>query len=169
MKTLLVVFLFLFFNGLLLSQTDFRLTRPADWNSTVNQVQLDFNGKLAEKVRDIPGTAKITLSADCDGVLDKMLNFRFPDATNFEKIDDSTYLFAAKTSIIDFCKVLKIDVAIFYEVEGDFDSIAGLFLELYGNIPKKGTRVFHHNFIFTVESLDNRRIKKLKVEITNEK
>ncbi|NCN25338.1 hypothetical protein COT94_01320 [Candidatus Falkowbacteria bacterium CG10_big_fil_rev_8_21_14_0_10_37_14] len=93
MKTLLVVFLFLFFNGLLLSQTDFRLTRPADWNSTVNQVQLDFNGKLAEKVRDIPGTAKITLSADCDGVLDKMLNFRFPDATNFEKIDDTKWSF----------------------------------------------------------------------------
>jgi len=87
------------------------------------------------------------------------------DDIDFEKINENTYLFAAKTSIIDFCKVLKISDDIFYEIEGDFDSIAGLFLELYGNIPKKGIHVTHHNFKFTVESLDNRRIKKMKVEI----
>lgn len=90
------------------------------------------------------------------------------DDVEYKKIDDFTFVFAAKTSIIDFCKVLKIKEDIFYKVDGDFDSIAGLFLELYGNIPKKGTTLAHHNFTFTVEELDHRRIKKLKVEIEHE-
>ncbi len=143
-------------------------------NKHINELLDEFRHKkihLAIVVDEYGGTSGIITLED---VLEEIVGEIsdefdvYDDDIDYEMINDTTYIFAAKTSIIDFCKVLKINDEIFYEVGGDFDSIAGLFLELYGNIPKKGTRVVHHNFIFTVESLDNRRIKKLKIEIADE-
>lgn len=143
-------------------------------NKRINELLDEFRQKkihLAIVVDEYGGTSGIITLEDVLEEIVGEISDEFDvldDDIDFEKINDKTYLFAAKTSIIDFCKVLKISDSIFYEVDGDFDSIAGLFLELYGNIPKKGTKVMHHNFIFTVESLDHRRIKKLKIEIEDE-
>ncbi|MCD6091976.1 MAG: gliding motility-associated protein GldE [Bacteroidales bacterium] len=143
-------------------------------NKRINDLLDEFRQKkihLAIVVDEYGGTSGIITLED---VLEEIVGEIsdefdvFDDDIDFEKINDNTYLFAAKTSIIDFCKILKIDDTTIHEVEGDFDSIAGLFLELYGNIPKKGTKVVLQNLVFTVESLDNRRIKKLKVEISND-
>ena len=143
-------------------------------NKKINELLDEFRQKkihLAIVVDEYGGTSGIITLEDVLEEIVGEISDEFDvldDDIDYEKINDTTYIFAAKTSIIDFCKVLKVNDEIFYEVEGDFDSIAGLFLELYGNIPKKGTRLTHHNFVFTVESLDNRRIKKLKIEIENE-
>lgn len=143
-------------------------------NKRINELLDEFRQKkihLAIVVDEYGGTSGIITLEDVLEEIVGEISDEFDlldDDIEYEKINENTYIFAAKTSIIDFCKVLKIEDDIFYEVDGDFDSIAGLFLELLGNIPKKGTRVTHHNYIFTVESLDHRRIKKLKVEILNE-
>ena len=143
-------------------------------NKKINELLDEFRQKkihLAIVVDEYGGTSGIITLEDVLEEIVGEISDEFDvvdDDIEYEKINDNTYIFAAKTSIIDFCKVLKINDDIFYEVEGDFDSIAGLFLELYGNIPKKGTSLKHHHFVFTVESLDNRRIKKLKIEIGNE-
>ena len=84
---------------------------------------------------------------------------------DYEKINDFTYVFEGKTSLNDFCKILKINDDIFDEVEGDFDSLAGFVLETHGNIPKKGTQVALQNLSFEILSLDYKRIKKIKVII----
>jgi len=143
-------------------------------NKRINELLDEFRNKkihLAIVVDEYGGTSGIITLEDVLEEIVGEISDEFDvldDDIDFEKIDETTYLFAAKTSIIDFCKVLKIDDDIFYEVEGDFDSIAGLFLELYGNVPKKGTKVTHHQYTFTVESLDNRRIKKIKIEISDD-
>jgi gliding motility-associated protein GldE len=143
-------------------------------NKKINELLDEFRNKkihLAIVVDEYGGTSGIITLEDVLEEIVGEISDEFDvldDDIDYEKINDSTFVFAAKTSIIDFCKVLKINDDIFYEVEGDFDSIAGLFLELYGNIPKKGTQLTHHNFVFTVESLDKRRIKKLRIEIEDE-
>lgn len=143
-------------------------------NKKINELLDEFRNKkihLAIVVDEYGGTSGIITLEDVLEEIVGEISDEFDvldDDIDYEKINDNTYVFAAKTSIIDFCKVLKINDDIFYEVEGDFDSIAGLFLELYGNIPKKGTQLTHHNFVFTVESLDKRRIKKLRIEIEDE-
>lgn len=143
-------------------------------NKKINELLDEFRNKkihLAIVVDEYGGTSGIITLEDVLEEIVGEISDEFDvldDDIDYEKINDNTYVFAAKTSIIDFCKVLKINDDIFYEVEGDFDSIAGLFLELYGNIPKKGTQLKHHNFVFTVESLDKRRIKKLRIEIEDE-
>jgi putative hemolysin len=86
----------------------------------------------------------------------------------YSKLDDKNYVFEAKTSLNDFCKILGKDNSIFAEVKGDSDTLAGLLLELKGEIPEKNSSIVYKNFTFKVESADKRRIKRIKVSITNE-
>ena len=45
------------------------------------------------------------------------------------------------------------------------ESLAGFLIEITGNIPKKGQEAKFKHYIFTVESADNRKIKRVKVTI----
>ncbi len=86
----------------------------------------------------------------------------------YQKIADNEYEFNAKISLIDFCKILNIDYNLFSEVKGDSDTLAGLILEIKGDIPNKNEKVVFENFVFTILNADKRRIKKVKIKITNE-
>ncbi len=87
----------------------------------------------------------------------------------FQKIDDNSFVFEAKTSIIDFCKALDLDDETFDEVRGDAETLAGLILEVVGEIPQPGTKVNIKNFNFTIQKADNRRIEEVKVTIEKNK
>ncbi|MCF8302934.1 MAG: gliding motility-associated protein GldE [Bacteroidales bacterium] len=86
----------------------------------------------------------------------------------YSKLDENQYLFEGKTSLNDFCKILNIDGSVFERVKGDSDSLAGLILELEGKIPAKGETISFDKYKFTIEAVDKRRIKKIKVTL-NEK
>ena len=154
------------------------LVRPAFFvpeNKRINELLQEFRAKkihLAIVVDEYGGTSGIVTLEDILEEIVGEINDEFdefePDV-DFEKVDDYTYIFSAKTSLNDFCKVLKIEDDIFEDVEGDYDSLAGLLLELHGNIPKKGTKVSHNKYHFEVLSLDYKRIKKIKVVIDHEK
>lgn len=90
----------------------------------------------------------------------------FDDDENFySKIDDSTYIFDGKVLLGDFYKVLECEDNIFDDVKGDADTLAGLILELKGEIPNLNEKINCKKFRFTIEAVDNRRIKKIKTEI----
>jgi CBS domain containing-hemolysin-like protein len=55
--------------------------------------------------------------------------------------------------------------AIFNEVKGDADTLAGLILEIKGEIPSFKEQVKCKTFTFTIEEVDNRRIKQIKVVV----
>jgi len=87
---------------------------------------------------------------------------------NYNKIDEITYEFDAKISIIDFCKIIGAEYNSFYDLKGESDSLAGLILEINGEIPRKDTKINIENFEFTVTSASDRRIKRIKVKKENE-
>jgi gliding motility-associated protein GldE len=86
----------------------------------------------------------------------------------YEKIDEHTYIFEGKTTINDFCKIIEIDDDIFDEGKGESDSLAGLILELEGKIPEQGDETSFMNYIFKIIEVDLKRIKRIRVTITEE-
>jgi putative hemolysin len=83
----------------------------------------------------------------------------------FKKLDEKTYIFEAKILLNDFCKVLDIEDDTFAEVRGESETLAGLILELKGEIPQKDQVIKYGDFVFRIESADRRRIKEIRVEI----
>jgi putative hemolysin len=90
------------------------------------------------------------------------------DEYKFTKIDDKTFLFEAKTLLIDFCKIIKVEPSLFEDVKGESESLGGLILELYADLPKLGDKIYFDNFEFRIEAADNKRIQKIKVIIHEE-
>lgn len=85
----------------------------------------------------------------------------------YTKISENKYLFDGKTLLNDFYKILGLEDDVFDEVKGEADTLAGLILELKGEIPAKNDTITYKNYVFSIEAADNRRIKQIKVEIKN--
>jgi len=83
----------------------------------------------------------------------------------YTKLAENKYVFDAKTLLNDFYKVTGTEDNVFEDVKGEADSLAGLILELKGEIPVKNDTITCKNYVFTIESVDKRRIKQIKVEI----
>ncbi|MDD2385767.1 MAG: gliding motility-associated protein GldE [Bacteroidales bacterium] len=89
------------------------------------------------------------------------------EENSYVKIDKNNYEFDAKTSIVDFCKVIDADYSEFHDIKGDADTLAGLILEINGEIPVKNDEIKVTNYSFIITAADDRRIKKVKVKIND--
>tara|TARA_B100001989_G_scaffold172234_1_gene124349 strand:+ start:2379 stop:3695 length:1317 start_codon:yes stop_codon:yes gene_type:complete len=89
--------------------------------------------------------------------------FDFEDDFYYKKIDSNTFLFDGKTSLNDMCKVLNIHKDFFDASKGESESLGGLILELNSKIPSVGDKIKIDNFIFTIMSVDKKRIKRVRV------
>lgn len=83
----------------------------------------------------------------------------------YTKIDEKTYIFEAKILLNDFAKATGIALSEFDEIAEEADTLAGLLLEIKGEIPVKNEQLFYKNYTFEVLAADNRRIKKIKLII----
>ena len=90
------------------------------------------------------------------------------DESFYERIDANTYIFDGKTHIVDFERVVKCEEDIFADVQGRAETLAGLMLEIRRDLLKKGDMVEAHDIRFTVQSMDGRRVDKIKVVVGTE-
>jgi len=84
------------------------------------------------------------------------------------RLEDGSFVFEGRTMLHDVCKAMNIAVDTFDKVKGDSDSLAGLLLEISGDIPKVNDVIPCGDFRFTVMEADNSRIKKVKVSIVQQ-
>jgi len=87
------------------------------------------------------------------------------EETGIKKIDENTYIFEGRTMIHDACKMMNLQEDTFDQVKGDSDSMAGLMLELVGEIPKVNDTATVGDFDFVALEVDRNRIRKIKVTI----
>jgi CBS domain containing-hemolysin-like protein len=87
------------------------------------------------------------------------------EETSYKKIDDNNYLFEGKTMINDVCRIMELEKDTFDTVRGESDSLAGLVLEIAGEIPKPQQVIQSGDFEFTVLDVVKNRINKVKVTI----
>ena len=90
------------------------------------------------------------------------------DDLNFSKIDENNYRFDGKTSLKDIYKILSIeDNSLFEDKKGEAETIAGFILELSGGFPRVGSEINFGNYVFTIEAIDKKRIKQIRLTIIN--
>jgi putative hemolysin len=91
----------------------------------------------------------------------------FDDDTEvlYKQIDDSNFLFEGKTLLNDVCRIIGVDTNTFDEVKGESDSLAGLMLELIGEIPRKDTNTSYQSFKFKIVSVNKRRIEQVLITL----
>ncbi|MGM0496326.1 MAG: gliding motility-associated protein GldE [Bacteroidota bacterium] len=107
----------------------------------------------------------VTLEDILEEIVGEITDESDNDEIFYSKESNDTYVFEGKTLLNDFYKILNLSDDFFDEIKRDADTIAGIILEIKGEIPKKNDVIRYKNLAFKIESSDKRRIKKVKVII----
>jgi len=148
------------------------LLRPAFFvpeNKKINDLFQDFRAKkihIAIVVDEYGGTSGLVTMEDVLEEIVGDISDEFDAVTENKycrKIDDKTYIFQAQISLVDFCKVFKINDLYFDDVKGESDTLGGMILEMEGRIPEAGYSTSFGDFVFQIEKSDKRHIIEIKV------
>ena len=131
----------------------------------LNEFQ-DMKVHLAIVVDEYGGTSGIVSLEDIiEEIIGDISDEFDDDDLVYSKLDERNYVFDGKTSLKDVYKVTHINSELFEENKGESETIAGFVLEISGGFPKRGEQISFEGFIFTIESLDKKRIKQLKLTL----
>ena len=78
------------------------------------------------------------------------------------KLDENTYIFEGGIMVNEVAGIMSLPADTFDSVKGESDSLAGLILEVAGEIPKVDDTVSIGDFEFIIMEVDRNRIKKVK-------
>lgn len=138
-------------------------------NKKIDNLLKDFQTKkshLAIVVDEYGGTSGLVSLEDIIEEIVGDISDEFDDENvNYSKIDDKNYLFEGKTNLKDFYRIIDVDEDLFELKKGEAETLAGFILEIIGNFPKKDQKITYKNCVFSVEAVDKKRIKQIKVTI----
>ena len=149
-----------------------KLVRPAYFvpeSKKINDLLQEFQEKkihLAIVVDEYGGTSGIATMEDVLEEIVGEINDEFDDDEVFySKLDDQNYVFEGKTLLNDLCRVTELDREIFDTGDADVETLAGFILEKKGSIPFRNEVISHEGILFTIESADRKRIKRVKITL----
>jgi putative hemolysin len=87
---------------------------------------------------------------------------------SFKKINKNSYVFDAKITLLDMCDALEVEEEEFEEFMAESGTLAGLILELSGELPKKDAEFKYKNYLFTVLTMEKNRVGRVKLILKNE-
>ena len=89
------------------------------------------------------------------------------DNMEYSKIDKSIYLFDAKISLNDFYRISKISsIENFEKRRGEAETLGGFLTEISQRLPRIREKISFEKIQFTIESVDKKRIKRVKFELS---
>jgi putative hemolysin len=145
------------------------LIRPAYYvpeTKRINDLLQEFKMHkihMAVVVDEYGGTSGIvTLEDILEEIVGDISDELDEEEVNFTLMPDGAYLFEGKTLIKDFIKATGLGEDTFSKVSGEAETLAGLVLEIKGEIPAKHEVIEYGGYKFTIMAADNRRIKKIK-------
>ncbi len=157
-----------------LEQSNFKwkkLLKPVFYvpeNKKLDDLLKEFQQKkihLAVVVDEYGGTSGvITLEDVIEEIVGDISDEFDDDELIYSKLDDFTFVFDAKINLKDFYKVIDLEEEeIFEKSKGESESIAGFVLEIAQAFPKVGQVIQFEGYQFVIESVDRKRIKRIKI------
>lgn len=136
-------------------------------NKKIDDLLKEFQEKhfhIAMVVDEYGGTSGIvTLEDILEEIVGDITDEFDDDEVVYTKIDENTYLFEGRTSLVDFYKVMNMDEKNSEIYSSVADSLGGFITENAGRILMNNEFVLAGNLKLIVESSDKRRIKMIKV------
>ncbi|AXO80980.1 gliding motility-associated protein GldE [Olleya aquimaris] len=139
-------------------------------NKKLDDLMAEFQEKkvhLAMVVDEYGGTSGLVSLEDIIEEIVGDISDEFDDEDLiYSKLDDKNYVFEGKTALKDFYKIIKLeDDTVFEDNKGEAETIAGFILENSGGFPKRNSKINFENYMFTIEALDKKRIKRVKITL----
>ncbi|KAA6345169.1 Magnesium and cobalt efflux protein CorC [termite gut metagenome] len=148
------------------------LIRPAYFvpeTKMIDDLLRDFQENkihIAIVIDEFGGTSGIVTMEDIiEEIVGEIQDEYDDEERTYTLIDEHTWVFEAKTQLMDFYKVTKIDRNYFDKIAGDADTLAGLLLEIKGEFPVLNEKIIYNNFVFEILAMNNRRILKIKFSV----
>jgi gliding motility-associated protein GldE len=146
------------------------LARPAFFvpeNKKIDDLLKDFQEKkmhMAIVVDEYGGANGIvTLEDVLEEIVGDITDEFDDDEVVHTKVNDYTFVFEGKTSLLDMYKVLDVDPEAYEDLKGDAESVAGCIIEQSGRIMRKNERLTVSDLTFIVEAADKKRVKLVRV------
>ncbi len=137
-------------------------------NKKLDNLLQDFQNMknhLAIVVDEYGGTSGLVSLEDIIEEIVGDISDEFDDENiNYSRIDEHTYLFEGKIAMKDFYRITDVEETLFEEAKGEAETLAGFILEVLGHFPKKGYKFRFHDWQFTIESTDLKRIRQVKAK-----
>jgi gliding motility-associated protein GldE len=138
-------------------------------NKKLDDLLKDFQSMkshLAIVVDEYGGTSGLVSLEDVIEEIVGDISDEFDDENiNFSQIDEKNFLFEGKINLKDFYRIITVNEENFENQKGEAETLAGFILEILGNFPKKGQKIQFSEVLFTIETVDKKRIKQIKVTI----
>jgi gliding motility-associated protein GldE len=151
------------------------LIRPAyvvPETKKISELLKEFQAKkihMAIVVDEYGGTSGlVTLEDVLEEIVGEITDETDEEIPLFTETGKGKWIFEGKILLNDFYRITGMENDPFEEVRGESETLAGLLLELLGEIPVKGRVITAGGFKFTIESIENRRIREISAEKTGE-
>lgn len=136
-------------------------------DDTLGEMRSNHN-HIAIVVDEFGGTSgMITMEDILDEVFGDMQDEFDDEEKSYVKLKDGLYVFEGKVLLVDFTREVGLNIDMFDHLELESDSLGGMVGERLGRMPKRGDEVILDGVRFTVESADTRKVKKIKIALSN--
>ena len=134
----------------------------------ISELMKEFQEKkihMAIVVDEYGGTSGIvTLEDILEEIVGEITDETDEEIPLYMETGPGNWIFEGKILLNDFYRITGTEGDPFADVRGDSETLAGLLLELIEEIPLKGRVISAGGFNFTIETIDKRRIKEIRVE-----
>ena len=139
-------------------------------NKKLDDLLTEFKQKkihLAIVVDEYGGTSGlITLEDILEEIVGDISDEFDESSLRYSQLDKFNFIFEGKTSLKDFYKTIELEnSSSFDKIRAEAETLAGFLLEATQEIPKPGQEYALEGYLFTIETVENKRIQRVKVTI----